>query len=181
MGNCLQKEEIKMENKIRIMKIEKAEPMYSPKYNEFEPCNKKLVLEDREHWLSKKANLEANFDILRKYCNTRFFELLVDGEAVSHFVLQTFNMQRSYISWVYTRKDYRGLKLTQDFLYRVINSFQESGYKGNFGLRVEKTNLVMCRLVENLGFEKGETGTAVEKISDEQDEYEYVLTKQVRE
>ena len=170
-----------MENKIRIMKIEKAEPMYSPKYNEFEPCNKKLVLEDREHWLSKKANLEANFDILRKYCNTRFFELLVDGEAVSHFVLQTFNMQRSYISWVYTRKDYRGLKLTQDFLYRVINSFQESGYKGNFGLRVEKTNLVMCRLVENLGFEKGETGTTVEKISDEQDEYEYVLTKQVRE
>ena len=170
-----------MENKIRIMKIDKAEPMYSPKYNEFEPYNKKLVLEDREHWLSKKANLEANFDILRKYCNTRFFELLVDGEAVSHFVLQTFNMQRSYISWVYTRKDYRGLKLTQDFLYRVINSFQESGYKGNFGLRVEKTNLVMCRLVENLGFEKGKTGTTVEKISDEQDEYEYVLTKQVRE
>ena len=170
-----------MENKIRIMKIEKAEPMYSPKYNEFEPYNKKLVLEDREHWLSKKADLEANFDILRKHRNTRFFELFVNYEAVSHFVLQTFNMQRSYISWVYTRKDYRGRKLTQDFLYRVINAFQENGYTGHFGLRVEKTNFAMCHLVENLGFEKGETGISVEKISDEQDEYEYVLTKQVRE
>lgn len=170
-----------MENKIRIMKIDKAEPMYSPKYNEFEPYNKKLVLEDREHWLSKKADLEANFDILRKHHNTRFFELLVNNEAVSHFVLQTFSMQRSYISWVYTRKDYRGRKLTQDFLYRVINAFQENGYTGHFGLRVEKTNLAMCHLVENLGFEKGETGIKVEKISDEQDEYEYVLTKQVRE
>ena len=89
-------------------------------------------------------------------------------------------MQRSYISWVYTRKDYRGRKLTQDFLYRVINAFQENGYTGHFGLRVEKTNLAMCHLVENLGFEKGETGISVEKISDEQDEYEYVLTKQVR-
>lgn len=170
-----------METKIRITAFDTAEAMYSPKYNKPHEYNKKLVVEDREHWLGKHADIEANFDVLRGLSDyTRFFEFMVDGEAVSHFVIQFFSPKKSYISWVYTMKDFRGSQLTQEFLYRVISQYQKAGFKGKFGLRVEKDNQAMCHLVEKLGFVKGETDIAVLKISDEEDEYEYILTGEVR-